>query len=144
MLKFNKMVFTATSNVVVLFLLVFEGFLLCNVVVFPIHETSVFAASSSYDAALSNGYFYAKHNHLSKHMIYKHLYFKNGTAFSKHAAMYAVNHIHGINWNHNALKIANFYRHKKHMCNKEIYHRLISKKGDMFTRSQARYAIHHL
>ncbi len=110
----------------------------------PTQTTIVNAASSSYHAALSSGYFYARHENMSKRAIYHQLCSKYGDGFSKHAASYAVHHIHGVSWNKNALKSARFYRHSEHMSNSAIYHQLISSYGDMFTKSQARYAIHHL
>lgn len=106
--------------------------------------TTASAASSSYRAALSSGYFYARHEHMSKRAVYHQLCSKYGDGFSKHAASYAVRHIHGVSWNKNALKSARFYRHSEHMSSRAIYHQLISSYGDMFTKSQARYAIHHL
>lgn len=104
----------------------------------------VASASSSRSAALSSAYFYARSEHMSKRTIYHQLISKYGDGFSKHAASYAVRHLHGISWNHNALKSARFYRHNEHMSNNAIYHQLISSYGDMFTRSQARYAVRHL
>ncbi|PAK81410.1 hypothetical protein B8W96_10400 [Lentilactobacillus parakefiri] len=104
----------------------------------------IVSASSSKSAALSSAYFYARSEHMSKRAIYHQLISKYGDGFSKHSASYAVRHLHGISWNHNALVSARFYRHNEHMSKYAIYHQLISSYGDMFTRSQARYAIHHL
>lgn len=107
-------------------------------------NTIVVMASSSKRAALSSAYFYARSEHMSKRAIYHQLISKYGDGFSKHAASYAVRHLHGISWNRNALRSANFYRHNEHMSKRAIYYQLISSYGDMFTRSQARYAVHHL
>ncbi|GAD17067.1 hypothetical protein FD05_GL001860 [Lentilactobacillus otakiensis DSM 19908 = JCM 15040] len=107
-------------------------------------NTIVASASSSKRAALSSAYFYARSEHMSKRAIYHQLISKYGDGFSKHAASYAVRHLHGISWNRNALKSAHFYRHSEHMSNRAIYDQLISSYGDMFTRSQARYAVRHL
>lgn len=104
----------------------------------------VASASSSKSAALSSAYFYARSEHMSKRAIYHQLISRYGDGFSKHAASYAVRHLHGISWNRNALKSAHFYRHSEHMSNRAIYYQLISSYGDMFTHSQARYAVRHL
>ncbi|MCI2019992.1 MAG: Ltp family lipoprotein [Lentilactobacillus buchneri] len=100
--------------------------------------------ASSRSAALHSAYFYARSEHMSKRAIYHQLISKYGDGFSKHSASYAVRHLHGISWNRNALKSARFYRHSEHMSNYAIYHQLISSYGDMFTKSQAHYAVRHL
>ena len=101
-------------------------------------------SASSKSAALHSAYFYARSQHMSKRGVYHQLISKYGDGFSKRSASYAVRHLHGISWNRNALKSARFYRHSEHMSNRAIYHQLISSYGDMFTKSQARYAVRHL
>lgn len=111
---------------------------------FQSQQSPIIVHASSRSAALHSAYFYAKSEHMSKRAIYHQLISKYGDGFSKHSASYAVRHLHGISWNRNALKSARFYRHSEHMSKYAIYHQLISSYGDMFTKSQARYAIHHL
>ena len=111
---------------------------------FQNQQTAIVVHASSRSAALHSAYFFARSEHMSKRAVYHQLISKYGEGFSKHTASYAVRHLRGISWNRNALKSARFYRHSEHLSNYAIYHQLISSYGDMFTKSQARYAIHHL
>lgn len=111
---------------------------------FQSQQTAIIVHASSRSAALHSAYYFARSEHMSKRAVYHQLISKYGEGFSKHAASYAVRHLHGISWNRNALKSARFYRHSEHLSNYAIYHQLISSYGDMFTKSQARYAIRHL
>lgn len=143
MIKGNKKLVKAVSGIAVGLSLGIGGIVAPSVTnTTPV--TTASAASSSYRAALATGYSYARSQHMSKRAVYHQLCSKYGEGFSKHAASYAVRHIHGVSWNKNALKSARSYRHSEHMSSRAIYQQLISSYGDMFTKSQASYAIHHL
>ncbi|WP_159721877.1 Ltp family lipoprotein [Enterococcus sp. CSURQ0835] len=96
-----------------------------------------------YRSALNKAKSYATSMNMSRQRVHDQLTSEYGEQFSPEAAQYAMDNLHGIDWNANALEKAKSYQ-EMDMSPDRIRDQLTSEHGEQFTPEEADYAMQHL